>query len=66
MIKKLKLELDGSALEFVVRRLLLAGFTGRYSKLVDVHIAELERQGIHRPDARTRPMNPPFALKNIP
>jgi len=25
MIKKLKLELDGSALEFVVRRLLLAG-----------------------------------------
>ena len=44
------LELDGAPLEFLVRRVLVAGYTGRDTKQVQAHIAELERQGIPAPD----------------
>ena len=50
MTKKLMLELDGSPLEFLVRRVLVAGYTGRDTKHVQAHIEELERQGIPAPD----------------
>lgn len=50
MAKKLTLELDGSPLEFPVRRILVAGYTGRDAEQVRAHIAELERQRIPPPD----------------
>lgn len=50
MDKKLALELDGSPLEFRVRQVLVAGYTGRDTQQVQAHIAELERQGIPAPD----------------
>lgn len=50
MSKKLMLELDGAPLEFLVRRVLVAGYTGRDTQQVQAHIAELERQGIPAPD----------------
>ncbi|MGH9786264.1 MAG: DUF2848 family protein [Terriglobia bacterium] len=50
MAKKLMLELDGSPVEFEVRRVLVAGYTGRNTQQVQAHIAELERQGIPAPD----------------
>jgi len=50
MTKLLHLQLDGSPLEFEVRRVLVAGYTGRDSLQVRAHIAELERQGIPAPD----------------
>jgi hypothetical protein len=49
MAKTLTLELDGSALEFVATRLLVAGYTGRDQEQVRKHIAELQRQGIPAP-----------------
>jgi len=48
--KNLTLELDGSPLEFPVRRILVAGYTGRDTGQVRAHIAELEKQGIPPPD----------------
>lgn len=45
------LELDGSPLEFLVRRVLVAGYTGRDAAQVRAHIAELERQGIPAPES---------------
>lgn len=50
MAKQLILELDGSPFEFSVRRILVAGYTGRDRAQVRAHIAELERQGIAPPD----------------
>ncbi len=50
MTKKLKLELGGVDLDFPVRRLFVAGYTGRDSKLVGAHIAELKRLGIPPPE----------------
>ena len=50
MAKRLILELDGSPVEFSVRRILVAGYTGRDREQVRAHIAELERQGIAPPD----------------
>jgi 4-hydroxyphenylacetate 3-monooxygenase len=47
---KLILELDGSPLEFPVRRILVAGYTGRDTGQVRAHIAELEKHGIPPPD----------------
>ena len=51
MSKKLTLQLDGSPLEFEVRRVLVAGYTGRDANQVRAHIAELERQGIPAPES---------------
>ncbi len=51
MSKKLTLQLDGSPIEFHVRRVLVAGYTGRDPNQVRMHIAELERQGIPAPDS---------------
>ena len=48
--KVLRLELEGAPLEFPVRRVLVAGYTGRDTKHVQAHIAELECQGIPAPD----------------
>jgi hypothetical protein len=48
--KNLILELDGSTLEFPVRQILVAGYTGRDTGQVRAHIAELEKQGIPPPD----------------
>src|SRR5919109_989744 len=50
MGNRLLLELNHSSLEFEVRRLLVAGYTGRDSSQVRAHILELERQGIPTPD----------------
>jgi len=50
MAKALRLELDGAPLEFEARRVLVAGYTGRDTKQVQAHIAELARQGIPAPD----------------
>jgi hypothetical protein len=50
MHKKLTLHLDGASLEFAVRRVLVAGYTGRDVSKVRAHIEELERQGIPAPD----------------
>ena len=47
--KQLTLELDGSPVEFSVRRILVAGYTGRDREQVRAHVAELERQGIASP-----------------
>jgi Protein of unknown function (DUF2848) len=47
--KNLTLELDGSPLDFPVRRILVAGYTGRDTEQVLAHIAELEKQGIPPP-----------------
>ena len=49
MIKQLTLQLDSAPLEFEVRRVMVAGYTGRDAKQVQAHIAELERQGIPAP-----------------
>ena len=48
--KTLHLQLDGSAVEFDVCRVLVAGYTGRDEQQVRAHIAELERQGIPAPE----------------
>jgi hypothetical protein len=48
--KNLTLELDGAPLEFLVRRIIVAGYTGRNTAQVRAHIAELEKQGIPPPD----------------
>jgi Protein of unknown function (DUF2848) len=50
MSNKLLLELNNSSVEFEVRRLLVAGYTGRDSSQVRAHILELDRQGIPAPD----------------
>ena len=50
MTKKLQLQLNRASLEFEVRRVLVAGYTGRDEKQVRAHIAELERQGIPAPE----------------
>jgi hypothetical protein len=50
MIKNLKLELNGATVDFPVRRLFAAGYTGRDAQRVAVHIAELERHGIPPPE----------------
>ena len=49
MARILKLQLDGAALDFEARRVLVAGYTGRDAAQVRAHIAELERQGIPAP-----------------
>ena len=49
MSKRLMLQLDGAPVEFEVRRVMVAGYTGRDTKQVQAHIAELERQGIPAP-----------------
>jgi hypothetical protein len=49
-VKKLALELGGSPVDFPVRRLFAAGYTGRDAHLVAAHVAELERHGIPPPD----------------
>src|SRR5579871_4921412 len=51
MNKKLSLQLDGSPLSFEVKRVLVAGYTGRDANQVRAHIAELERHGIPPPDS---------------
>jgi 4-hydroxyphenylacetate 3-monooxygenase len=48
--KNLILDLDGSPLDFPVRRILVAGYTGRDTTQVRAHIAELAKQGIPPPD----------------
>ncbi|MCZ6752230.1 MAG: DUF2848 family protein [Acidobacteria bacterium] len=48
--KKLMLQLDGAPVEFLVRQVLVAGYTGRDAAQVHAHIAELEKQGIPAPD----------------
>jgi hypothetical protein len=50
MTKILKLEVNGATVDFPVRRLVAAGYTGRDAKLVALHIAELERHGIPPPE----------------
>lgn len=50
MSKKLTLKLDGSPVDFLARRVLVAGYTGRDTNQVHAHIAELERQGIPAPN----------------
>ncbi len=45
------LKFDRAPVEFEVRRVLVAGFTGRDASQVHAHIAELERQGIPAPDS---------------
>lgn len=47
--KRLTLQLDGAPVDFEVRRVLVAGYTGRDTDQVRAHIAELERQGIPAP-----------------
>src|SRR5581483_12382339 len=49
MSKTLLLRRGPSRIEFPVRRVLVAGFTGRDQAQVRAHIAELERQGIPAP-----------------
>lgn len=49
MFQTLALQLDGAPLEFVVRRAIVAGYTGRDAAKVRAHIEELERQGIPAP-----------------
>jgi hypothetical protein len=49
MSKRLMLQLDDAPLEFEVRRVMVAGYTGRDTTQVQAHIAELERQGIPAP-----------------
>lgn len=49
MNKRLMLQLAGAPVDFEVRRVMVAGYTGRDSKQVQAHIAELERQGIPAP-----------------
>ncbi len=63
MNKKLNLQLKGSTVEFDVRRVVVAGYTGRDQAQVRAHIAELERQGIPAPDAvpSTYPLDASFA-----
>ena len=51
MSEQLILTLDGSAMEFHVRRVLVAGYTGRDASQVRAHIEELERQGIPAPES---------------
>ena len=48
--KNLSLQLDDSSIDFPVRRVLVAGYTGRDASKVRAHIEELERQGIPAPD----------------
>ena len=50
MSNRLQLQLDGAPLEFVVRRAIVAGYTGRDASKVRAHIEELERQGIPAPE----------------
>ena len=50
MTKDLTLELNGSPVRFPVRRILIAGYTGRDASQVHAHIAELEKQGIPPPE----------------
>ncbi len=45
----LRLQLNGRTLSISVRRLMIAGFTGRNSGSVREHIRELERHGIPSP-----------------
>ncbi len=40
----------GAPLAFTARRLLIAGYTGRDPAAVEAHIAELEREGVPRPE----------------
>ncbi len=40
----------GALLAFTARRLLIAGYTGRDPAAVEAHIAELEREGVPRPE----------------
>ena len=63
MSKKLALQLDGSPVDFVVCRVLVAGYTGRDANQVRAHIAELERQGIPAPDSvpTVYPIDPSWA-----
>lgn len=49
MSNRLQLQLDGAPLEFMVRRAIVAGYTGRDEGKVRAHIEELERQGIPAP-----------------
>lgn len=41
---------SGESHEFMVRRLLVAGFTGRDSEAVDTHVAELAAEGVPVPE----------------
>jgi hypothetical protein len=45
----LRLQLDGTPLSLAVRRLVIAGFTGRDAASVREHIRELERHGVPPP-----------------
>jgi uncharacterized protein DUF2848 len=49
MSNQVQLQLDGVLLEFIVRRAIIAGYTGRDAAKVRAHIEELERQGIPAP-----------------
>jgi Protein of unknown function (DUF2848) len=51
MSRKLTLQRDGAPVDFSVRRVLVAGYTGRDASQVRAHIEELERQGIPAPDS---------------
>jgi hypothetical protein len=51
MSKKLNLELNNSTVEFDVRRVVVAGYTGRDQAQVRAHIVELEKHGIPPPDS---------------
>ena len=50
MNQKLTLQLGGSILDFNVRRVVVAGYTGRDTNQVHAHIEELEKQGIPAPE----------------
>jgi hypothetical protein len=60
------LQLDGVPLEFEVRRVIVAGYTGRDTKQVQAHIAELERQGIPAPPTvpTVYPLDASYATTN--
>jgi hypothetical protein len=67
MSKKLELDLNGSFVNFTVRRLLVAGYTGRDAMQVQAHIAELERHGIPPPEKAPTlwAIDPAWATTNI-
>lgn len=51
MNNKLTLKLDGSTLDFSVRRVAVAGYTGRNASQVQAHITELQHHGIRPPQS---------------
>lgn len=51
MRNKLNLQQNGNSVDFPVRRVFVAGYTGRDPSQVRAHIEELERQGVPPPES---------------